>query len=509
MKKDAFVTQVEYPVADNSTLMSTTDINSVITYANEDFIEISGFSAQELAGEPQNIVRHPDMPKDAFADLWWTIQQGDSWTGLVKNRRKNGDHYWVQANITPVYQNDQLTGYISVRNKPERQQVERAEKQYAQWRAGKARGLKLYKGLIVGKGWRAPFSLLQRLSVTGRIQMALVPPVVTAPLLGMMHAPTWGIAAGSLVAGVLAERFLHYQIASPLSRIAEMAQNVASGKQGARNALNRVDDIGMLSRAINQAGLNMRAFHHDVGVQVKGISLVSERISADSINLGERTERSTAALAQTASAIEEITAGVEQSAATAQQVADMADQSSRAATDGGQVMSEVVDMMQSIATASEKMVDIIGVIDRVSFQTNLLALNASVEAARAGEHGRGFAVVAGEVRKLAQDCASAAKQIKRLIDTNNENVHAGEDMVDRASHHVDDIVEQSRQVSALIHEISHSTAEQTSALQLISTSVTQLESMTQENVELVSHSTEAADDLRNKAGRLTSAISVF
>lgn len=142
------------------------------------------------------------MPKGAFADLWRTIKQGELWTGLVKNRRKNGDHYWVQANITLVYQNDRLTGYISVRNTPERHQVDLAERRYAQWRAGKAKRLTLQ-----GVGWRAPLSLLQRLSVMGRVRLALIPPVVTAPLLAFADVPVWGIVTGSIVAGIVASVF--------------------------------------------------------------------------------------------------------------------------------------------------------------------------------------------------------------------------------------------------------------------------------------------------------------
>lgn len=141
------VTQHEYLLPDDATLMSTTDTQSYITYANSAFIDSSGFSEADLMGQPHNHIRHPDMPPEAFADLWFTLKQGESWTGLVKNRRKNGDHYWVRANVTPVYRHDALTGYISVRNVPTREEVQAAEQLYQavnEKRAGSLRFLKVW-----------------------------------------------------------------------------------------------------------------------------------------------------------------------------------------------------------------------------------------------------------------------------------------------------------------------------------------------------------------------------
>ncbi|EPG8952637.1 PAS domain-containing protein [Proteus mirabilis] len=115
MRNNQPVTQREYPVAENATLMSTTDVNGNIIYANEDFVEVSGFSAQELMGQPHNIVRHPDIPADVFRDMWKTLKQGEVWTGIVKNRRKNGDHYWVRANVTPIIRQGKIQSFMSVR----------------------------------------------------------------------------------------------------------------------------------------------------------------------------------------------------------------------------------------------------------------------------------------------------------------------------------------------------------------------------------------------------------
>jgi len=136
MRSNLPVSNIEYVLQDNESPTSKTDVHGNITYINQDFINISGYSAEELMGAPQNVVRHPDMPEAAFADLWRTIKSGKPWTGLVKNRRKNGDHYWVEANVSPIFENHEIVGYTSVRAKPSRDQVQAAEAVYRAVKAG-------------------------------------------------------------------------------------------------------------------------------------------------------------------------------------------------------------------------------------------------------------------------------------------------------------------------------------------------------------------------------------
>uniref|UniRef100_A0A6V7KHG4 Methyl-accepting transducer domain-containing protein n=1 Tax=Bracon brevicornis TaxID=1563983 RepID=A0A6V7KHG4_9HYME len=187
----------------------------------------------------------------------------------------------------------------------------------------------------------------------------------------------------------------------------------------------------------------------------------------------------------------------------------MAEAASQTAQKGGDIMGETIGMMESISKASDKIVDIIGVIDSIVFQTNILALNAAVEAARAGVQGRGFAVVAAEVRNLAQHSASAAKEIKTLIDANVASVESGCKMVENAGKHIADIVSEVLQVSTMIKEISNATQEQTQALGLINQSIAQIEIMTQSNTEMVVQSTDTAESLNRQVQRLTSAINVY
>ena len=152
MRVNQPVTQREYDFPSNTTLMSTTDPSSHVVYANAAFVEVSGFTREEIVGSPHNFVRHPDMPKEAFADMWATMKCGEPWTALVKNRRKDGDHYWVRANAVPIIRNGRIESFMSVRTKPSREEIAGAEALYKEFREGKAGGRKFHKGIIVRTG---------------------------------------------------------------------------------------------------------------------------------------------------------------------------------------------------------------------------------------------------------------------------------------------------------------------------------------------------------------------
>ena len=171
MRNNQPVTQREYEFAADATLMSTTDTQSHITYANAAFIAVSGFDREDIMGQPHNMVRHPDMPTQAFADMWATLKAGRSWTALVKNRRKSGDHYWVRANATPIVRAGRVTGYMSVRTKPSRAEIEAAEALYRDFREGRAGNRRFHQGLIVRTGALAWLSSLQVMPVRWRLRL--------------------------------------------------------------------------------------------------------------------------------------------------------------------------------------------------------------------------------------------------------------------------------------------------------------------------------------------------
>ncbi len=513
MRTNLPVTNREFEIPVGTTLMSTTDASSRIAYANAAFIHVSGFDLKELYGQPHNLVRHPDMPPAAFADMWDTLKAGLPWTAPVKNRRKNGDHYWVIANATPMCRNGQLVGYMSVRTPATDQQVQAAERLYADLREGRSNGRAIYRGLVVRKGLRSALSAFQLFSVRTRLligaaQAALVPAVVAVSeaqsLSGQLVMATAGLG-GALVGQI----FLWRQLGKPLRGIREQAMQVAAGGTAKDLALNRVDDVGLIMRAVNQAGLNLRALVDDVAEQVEGVTVASREIAAGGNDLSSRTEKTAASLQETAASMEQITQTIQQNTATSVQARKVAEQASEVAMHGGEAMQKVQVQMAGIQSHSTRIADIIGVIDSIAFQTNILALNAAVEAARAGEAGRGFAVVASEVRNLAQRSATAAREIKSLIQESVQQVDEGSRHVAQAGATIQRIIGQVSQVSTMVAEISQASEQQGIGVAQVHQAIAELDSATQQNAALVEQSAAAANSLSSQARRLSEAVGVY
>jgi len=514
MRTNLPVTGREHDFPAEATLMSITDTQSYLTYANEAFVSVSGFEREEIMGQPHNLVRHPDMPPQAFADMWATLKSGLSWSALVKNRRKDGDHYWVRANVTPLIRNGVHVGYMSVRTKPSQDEVRRTEALYQAFREGRAGARRFHQGLIVRSGWLAWMSLLQRLSVAARIRLSLLLLALSGcvgahVLLGHDSLSARIAAAAVLVGCAAVSLFLERTIARPLGWVLKQALNVAAGNPAENLNLGRLDEVGMILRSVNQAGLNLRSLVDDVGTQIGGLRAVSNEITQGNQDLHSRTQQTNAKLDQTASSMEQMTGSVGNNADSSRQAAALAEGASQAATQGSAVITQVTQTMEGISGASRRIGDIISVIDGIAFQTNILALNAAVEAARAGEQGRGFAVVAGEVRSLAQRSANAAKEIAKLIQDSAEQVHGGSRLVSDAGQAMDRIVEQVNQVTNLIREISTATQEQSQGIGEVNHAIGQLDQMTQQNAALVAQSAGAAASLKAQTERLHEAISVY
>ncbi len=513
MRENHPVTQQEFEYPADATLMSTTDASSRITYANDAFMAVSGYERGEVMGQPHNVVRHPDMPAEAFADMWSTLKLGKSWTGLVKNRRKNGDHYWVRANATPVMRGGRLSGYMSVRTRPARHEIEGAERLYRAVREGRARSVAFHQGLVVRTGWQAWRSVVQKMSLRARLLTPLVGwgavSVAGAAAGGWSGAPLAGLAASTGVGLAGLAWWMERQVVAPMRLVERQALAVAAGQPGVHVQMDRVDSVGMVMRAVNQAGLNLSSLVSDVGGQAGGVSSASGQIAQGNLDLSQRTENTSSRLQQTASAMEQITATGQNNAESIASAAGLMAQASEAAERGGQVVGQVVNTMQAITQSSHRIADILGVIDGIAFQTNILALNAAVEAARAGEQGRGFAVVAGEVRNLAQRCANAAREIKGLIGDSVGCVAAGEQLVHEAGQAMTGLVAQVDSVSRLIAEIRLAASEQAMGVGQMNDAVSDLDRMTQQNAALVEESAAAAAALRGQASRLEEAVRVF
>jgi aerotaxis receptor len=356
-------------------------------------------------------------------------------------------------------------------------------------------------------------SALQLMPAAWRVRVPLL--LAGGLLLGALaFSGLQGTALMAMMAAVgvtflLMDVFIESQLTSPLQSLQQAAQRVASGDTGEELAFNRCDEIGMIARSINQAGLNLRSLVSDVQEQAGGVRVASAEIAAATHDLSNRTEQSAASLEQTASAMEQQTASVQQNSDTAMQASAAVRHASEVAVRGGQAVNDVVNTMGHISEASRKIAEIISVIDGIAFQTNILALNAAVEAARAGEQGRGFAVVASEVRTLAGRSAAAAKEIKVLIDDSVQTVEQGTRLVGQAGDTMADMVNEVKKVNDMITEITLASKEQAAGIADVGHAVAQLDQSTQQNAAMVEQSSAAAASLSDQAQRLLDAIEVF
>jgi len=311
--------------------------------------------------------------------------------------------------------------------------------------------------------------------------------------------------AVSALAGWLITR----SVTVPILEAVHVAETVAGGDLTATIDTRRKDETGRLLAALQDMTQGLTRTVRAVRDSTDTINTASAEIATGNMDLSNRTEQQAASLEETASSMEELTSTVRQNADNARQANVLVTSAAEHASQGGHVVGQVVQTMGSIKESSGKIVDIIGVIDGIAFQTNILALNAAVEAARAGEQGRGFAVVASEVRNLAQRSASAAREIKALINDSVEKVDAGGRLVDEAGSAMGRIVSSVQQVAAIMNEITSASQEQSTGIEQVNTTIVAMDTTTQQNAALVEQAAAAAASLREQAERLSSAIAVF
>ncbi len=317
------------------------------------------------------------------------------------------------------------------------------------------------------------------------------------------------LAVAGLLVGVVVAVSMSRTITAPLKEAVDAANRVAEGDLTRQIPVDRRDEIGELLQALNGMQVSLLRVIGQIRESSDGIGQAASEIAMGNQDLSSRTEQSASSLEETASSMEELTATVRQSADAARQANQLASSAAEVASRGGSVVGQVVHTMNDINQSSQKISDIISVIDGIAFQTNILALNAAVEAARAGEQGRGFAVVAGEVRTLAQRSAQAAKEIKDLINASVQRVQDGSRLVQDAGNTMSEIVSSVQRVTDIVGEISAAAAEQSDGISQVNVAVAQLDQMTQQNAALVEESAAAAQSMRDQAERLAQAISAF
>lgn len=313
----------------------------------------------------------------------------------------------------------------------------------------------------------------------------------------------------SILLGLITSLWLARLISRQMKEAVIVAERVAAGDLTGDIAVMSKDESGQLLFSLKTMSDALRKLVSQIHVGAKLIHHAASDMSADNTDLSARTQNQVNSLQTTSTAIASLAATVRQNADNAAQANNLAIKASEVAINGGNVMEQVVSTMGSINTASRRIVDIISVIDGIAFQTNILALNAAVEAARAGEQGRGFAVVASEVRSLAQRSASAAREIKALIDNSVEEVGTGSKLVEQAGATMQDIVTSIKHVTDIVSEIASATAEQRQEIDEVNRAVTQMEQSTQQNVTLVEQSTATTQAMEQQAGKLFKAVDQF
>jgi aerotaxis receptor len=479
MKINLPITGRAVNVSSSANILSTTDLKGAITYVNQDFIDISGFTSAELVGKSHKIVRHPDMPPAAFAHMWQTLKAGKSWMGLVKNRCKNGDHYWISAYVTPVQRDGQVVEYQSVRTKANDAQIAAAEQLYGALRDGRQ------------------LHLLQRprLSFAARLGLS----VNAAWLLGLAAAAGLGalpLSAAVLSAGIgagLTGLLLAWQLA-PLRALAEKARQIGDNPLSQLLYCGRRDELG-------QFDLALRMLEAEAGAVVGRMGDASLQLSRFTSELAEQLDSSQlnnqqqqGETEQVATAVNQMAASVQEVASNAQLSADAAHRADQETRQGQQLVSQTSDtisrladevqqasvVIQQLEQHSNQISSVLEVIRAIADQTNLLALNAAIEAARAGEQGRGFAVVADEVRGLASRTQQSTTEIQRMIVTLQEGARNAVSVMNNSSEQARHSVTQASEATQALHGIGLRVNEITDTTIQIASAVEQQSAVSEE-----------------------------
>lgn len=483
MRRNQSVINEEVQFSEQQELVSTTDLRGVVTYANDAFCRVAGYDRDELVGKNHNLVRHPDMPKQAFADLWDKLKQGQAWRGMVKNRCKDGRYYWVDAYVTPVYQNNEKVGYQSVRVKPGRELVERAEQ--------------AYRAINNGKFNASEFSVRQKYLLSGTL-------VVFVSAMIFWLGGLWsGLLSLALIAA-LAAIFWSEMLTFPERAAALKLQydsisrfiysgkgssgvfdfHLGLGKARLRTVLGRMlDASGSLAGVAKQTSQSAHTTATGIEQQkfeVQQIATAITEMAATSQEIARNTAETSAKVKNA----NDLCAGAKESVLSSKgKVSSLAEVVDRAASSANQLVEE-----------ADKVANVMGEIEAIADQTNLLALNAAIEAARAGESGRGFSVVADEVRALSTRTQTSTSNIHTSLQNMRNTLQQWVGSMEQSREQAMACVSDATESAAAMEEIYQVMAEISDYSAQIATASEQQEKVCEEVSRNIGNITQVADD---------------
>jgi aerotaxis receptor len=533
MRDNGPITTSEVLLPAGTLLVSQTDTGGRITFVNDAFIRVSGFTREELLGAPHNLVRHPHMPQEAFRDLWTTVKSGHPWEGLVKNRTKNGDFYWVRANVTPVVEDNELKGYISIRTRPERDDVAAADAVYATIREGRSRGLRIKGGSVARTGLPAHWERVSQGIASGfglslGVLYAAIAASLTAGAMGVgaeIRAPALvGVCVMVVIATMMSMRRIRQtfvrietqfaslargdlrQVLEPVpvhelrvigdllrSLRAKLAYSEEVRAQRERDStVARVAAVREMAHkvetAANQTGATVAATTSSMAGDANGMVEAAATLRTHADTAARAASDSLSSAQTVAAASEQLSASIRE---IANQITGASDVTREAVKDSNAAEQTIFHLREEVTRIGQ----IASLIADIAGQTNLLALNATIEAARAGDAGRGFAVVASEVKKLANQTAKATEDISKQIAEIGRATTETVDAVTRIGTKVGEIDQVSAAIAAAMEE-------QSAATQEISRSVAEAATAAQSVTEVMSGVVQIAAQTNDKAVRL-------